>query len=209
MPYAARDDVYAELSAQAFVIAPRPVGAPPSSLAQDFNFSTGIIRLPGNGFTSADIVSLLATSGGAVPGGAAALTPYYPLPGAAGDFFQLAATPNGAPLTFSSLGAGWSILIDAGRRIDKHLVDTAAQIDECLTAEKPPIHRDPVTGLYPQILVGINARMTARLAVTSLQIEVASYRKAVDRLFAQEGVGDKPAPGTDRWYLAQWMRGKP
>lgn len=201
MAYAERDDVYAELSEQAFVMAPRPVGSPPSSLTLDFDRTTGIIRLPGAGLTADDVVMLLATGGGSLPGGASSLTAYYPLPGAASGLYRLAATPSGTPLTFSSQGLGWSVLIDHGRRIDKHLADTAAIIDEHLTAHSTPLKRDPTTGRYPQVIVGLNARMTARKASISLQVNVASYRVAVDRLFAIEK--------QDLILLADWKSGKP
>lgn len=206
MPYCTRDDVYLlGLSAQAFALAPRPVGSPPSSLAADFNPSSGIVRLVGNGFSPADLVYLLAVTGGSLPGGAEALTYYAPLP-LGGDLFQLLATtgtpptPTGQPLTFSSPGAGWSIVLDSARRLDAHIVEEAAAIDECLTANAPPIKPDPVLG-YPQVLVGMNARMAARAAVTSLQIENPAYRKAVDRLFAREK--------QDMVTLAEWKMGKP
>ena len=211
MPYATRDDVYnLALSAQAFVVAPRPVGAPPSSLALDFNYTTGTIRLPGNGYGAGDIVYLLPTIGGSVPTGAAPLTPYYTIPGPVADFFQIAATPGGPVLTFSDLGAGWAVIVDTGRRIDMHLAERASVIDEHLTAHLPPIQPDPITGKIPQVLVGLNARMAARAAVTSLQIDNAQYRVAVDRLFAMAGQdGDTNPPAQKGSLLGDWKSGKP
>lgn len=198
MPYATRDSVFLlGLSAQAFVTRPRPLE---SYGTNDVNPGTGVIRLVGNGFTTADIVYLTVTPGGALPGGAAALTYYHPLP-LGGDLLQLSATSGGAPLTFTSAGTGWSIAVDPLRRLDAHLVETAAEIDEHLTAHEPPIQVDPTTGLYPQVLVGLNARMAARLAVTSLQIENAAYKVARDRLDAKEA--------QDLVLLADWKNGKP
>lgn len=199
--YATLDDVYAELSAMAFVVAPRVVGAAPSSLAADFAHASGIIRLPGNGYTADDVLCAVATSGGTLPGGMLALTAYHPLPGAFGDVFRLALTANGTPLTFTSAGTGWGLVIDSARRIRKHLADTAAIIDEHLTAHSAPLKVDPTTGLFPQVVIGVNARMAARKAVTSLQIETPQYRVAVDRLFAIEA--------DDKVLLADWKNGKP
>lgn len=198
MPYATRDEVFLlGLSAQAFVTRPRPLEAYDAS---NVAISTGTIRLTGHGFSTADLVYLTVTSGGALPGGTAALTYYSPLP-LGNDLFRIAATPNGTALTFSSIGSGWGIAVDPMRRLDKHLVDTAAIIDEHLTAHEPPILPNPVTGLYPPVLVGLNARMAARAAVTSLQIENAAYRVAVDRLNAREQ--------HDMTLLADWKAGKP
>ncbi len=201
MSYATIDDVYAELSAMAFVVAPRVVGAAPSSLAADFAHASGIIRLPGNGYTADDVLYAVATSGGTLPGGMLALTAYHPLPGAFGDVFRLALTANGTPLTFTSAGTGWGLVIDSARRIRKHLADTAAILDNDLTAHATPLKPDPITGLYPQVIVGVNARMAARKAVTSLQIETPQYRVAVDRLFAIEK--------DDNERRAEWRSGKP
>lgn len=198
MAYATRDSVYLlGLSAQAFVTRPRPLE---SYGLTDFNPATGRIRLVGNGFSDDDLVYLTVTSGGTLPGGASALTYYSPLP-LGGDLFQLAATPGGSVLTFSSAGNGWAIALDPLRRLDAHLEQTAAEIDEHLTAHEPPIQPDPVTGLYPKVLVGLNARMAARAAVISLQIENSAYRVARDRLEKQEAA--------DLALLADWKAGKP
>lgn len=196
MSYASIDDVYLlGLSAQAFVTRPRPLES-----ITDIDPITGVIRLVGNGFAPSDLVYLSVTSGGTLPGGATALTYYSPL-SLGGDLFQLVLPSGGPPLTYTSAGAGWAIAVDPGRRVDRHLAAAAAEIDEHLTAHTPPILRDPVTGLYPPVLVAINARMAARAAVTSLQIENAAYRVAVDRLNAQEA--------KDLQTLATWLAGKP
>ncbi len=60
---------------------------------------------------------------------------------------------------------------------------------------------DPVTGSYPHVVIGIVARMAARSAVTSLQIENAAYRVATDRLFAMQAADDQ--------MLTDWKAGKP
>lgn len=200
MAYATLDDVYAELGAQAFVSAPRVIGAPPSSLASDFDQATGAIRVPGNGWTESDIVYAHAAMGGSLPGGMALLTPYYVLPTALGDVIKLAASEGGSALTYTSAGAAWGLIIDPVRRILFHLEDTAATLDNDLTAHKTPLKVDPITGLYPRVVVGVNARMAARKAVTSLQIDTPQFRVPLDRLFASEARDDAAR--------AEWRAGR-
>lgn len=206
--YATRDEVFLlGLSAQAFVVRPRPLE---SYSTNDFNPATGVIRLVGNGLGADDLVYLTVVSGGSLPGGAAALTYYSPIP-LGGDLFKLAATPNGTPLTFSSAGAGWSIAVDPMRRIDLHREERSAFINEHLTAHNGgPIKVDPDTGKYPYVLIGLCARMTARAAVTSLQIENASHRVAIDRLMAMaKADGDTDPPAAKGSLLGDWKAGKP
>ncbi len=199
--YASRDETFLlGLSAQAFVVRPRPVGTGGVPVLTEFNPSTGVIRLVGHGLSTADIVYLDCVGGGSLPGGATALTLYYPLP-MSGDLFRIAAAPEGPALAFTTQGAGWSVAIDPYRRIDEHREERSRHIDEHLTAHRGgPIEVDPVTGKYPGVLVGICARMAARSAVTSLQIENAAYRVAVDRLFALEA--------DDKVILLDWKNGK-
>jgi hypothetical protein len=207
MSYATRDEVFLlGLSAQAFVTRPRPLEAYDAS---NVAISTGTIRLTGHGFSTADLVYLTVTAGGALPGGTAPLTYYSPLP-LGNDLFQLAATPYGSPIVFSSIGFGWSLAVDPMRRIDLHREERSGFIDEHLTAHEPPILPNPVTGKYPIVLVGLCARMTARAAVTSLQIENAAYRVAIDRLMAMAAAdGDTNPPAQPGSLLGDWKAGKP
>lgn len=188
MPYATRDHVYnLGLSARAFARAPRPVEA--------VEPSTGTIRLTAHGLSADDLVLLDAVAGGTLMGGVSAFTYYSPtIVGA--DLFRIVGVAS-----FSSSGQGARVTLDPGRRIDQHLADAAALIDEHLTAHSVPLLPDPTTGFYPQVVIGINARMAARAAVTSLQIENAAFREAIDRLMAQEEY--------DRMILADWKSGKP
>lgn len=188
--YATRDDVYLlGLAAQAFVVRPRPV------LPADVDLATGTIRLKAHGLTSADVLSLEVTGGGSLPTGLSAFVALSPVV-VTSDLFRIAGFNS-----YASAGNGWGVVVDPGRRLDAHLVETAAEIDEHLTAHEPPILVDPLTGKFPQILVGLNARMAARAAVTSLQIENAQYKVAVDRLVAREEF--------DKLILADWKEGKP
>jgi len=188
MAYAEVQDVFdLGLPAQAFATRPRPFEA--------VDISTGRIRLTAHGLTGDDLVELVAVSGGSLPGGASALTQYHPVVIGA-DLFSLQGITS-----FSSPGAGWAIAVDPKRRLQKHLDDTAAVIDEHLTAHDPPIQRDPETGKYPTVLIGINARMAAREDVTSLQMDNAAFRVATDRLFERKK--------QDLVLLKDWKGGKP
>jgi hypothetical protein len=188
------DDVFLlGLSAQAFVVLARPVDAADAA--------TATIRLKGHGLTTLDVITFEVTEGGALQTGISAFTPYYPIPITA-DLFRIALTPNGTPIaSWADAGSGWSVQVDTTRRILAHNEQCAAQIDEHLTAHKPPIGVDLTTGKYPQVLVGLNARMTARAAVISLAIENEAYRVPRDRLMEREEA--------DMKMLKDWEEGKP
>jgi hypothetical protein len=196
LAYAVRDDVFLlALSAQAFVVLPRPV-------ADDaIDAASATIRLEAHGLATTDVITFRVTDGGTLPTGISAFTPYYPIP-VTSDLFRVATSPNGTPIaSWVSGGTGWSIVVDSGRRIDAHLEETAAEIDEHLTAHDPPILVDPITHKFPQVLIGMNARMAARAAVLSLELENDAYRVAKDRLIEREEV--------DKVILADWKGGKP
>jgi hypothetical protein len=194
MAYCTRQDVYLlGLSTQAFVSRPRPFDA--------VDATTATVRLKAHGLSSLDIITFEVTAGGALPTGISAFAPYYPYV-VTSDLLRISTTAGGSPIaSWVTAGSGWGIAIDPGRRLDANIVATAAEIDEHLTAHEPPIQVDPVTGLYPQILVAVNARMAARATVPSLQIENAAYRVQADRLIAMEAF--------DRQVLADWKKGKP
>jgi len=206
MAYATPDDVYTlALPAQAFVAVPRPVNA-----ASDVDIATATIRLQANGLSTDDVITFVPTSGGTLPTGISAFTAYYPLP-VTSDLFRVSLTKNGPPIaSWASAGRGWSVAVDQLRRLRANLESTAAQIDECLTAQLPPILPDPTTGKLPQIVVALNARMAALATVISLQVENAQYRTAIDVLQQQrewDGYGAKGAiAGT---LLGDWKLGKP
>jgi hypothetical protein len=186
--YCSRDEVFnLGLSAQAFVIRPRPFDA--------IDITTGTIRLKGHGFSALDAIAFEVTSGGSLPTGLTAFTTYNPVI-TSFDLFKVSGFNS-----YVSGGSGWGIAIDPGRRIDMHALEVSAEIDEHLTDDDPPLKVDPITGKYPQVVVGLAARMTARAAVLSLQIENAQYRVAVDRLFERQA--------KDLLMLDEWRKGKP
>lgn len=203
MPYATLDDVYQlGLGAQAFASRPRPVQSGVDGGTLDI--TTGVIRLEAHGLDAADLVSLRVSGGGALPTGAPSLSAFtvYSPDVVSFDLFRLRNPAGGAPITsYTTAGSGWSVAVDPRRRLERHLADTAAQIDDKLTAHAPPIEVDPSTGGYPPIVVGLNARLAALAAATSLQFDNAVSREAVDRLQAQVE--------RDWQNLATYLAGRP
>jgi hypothetical protein len=193
MAYATLDETYnLALTARAFV-----VGA---SKIDSVEIATGKIRLPSHGCTAADLLLFSYTSGGSLPAELDAFTYYSPII-VGGDVFKVAHPTTGLPIVFTTTPSGWAVKVDPARRLTMHLRDAFGRINNCITAHSTPILVDPITGLYPPILVGMNARMAARSCVTSLQIENPQYREALDRLFALEADDEKT--------LAEWKDGKP
>jgi hypothetical protein len=178
VPYATLDDVFLlGLGAQAFASRPRPVAPTDVSLA------TGVIRLEAHGLAADDLITLRVTAGGALATALSAFT-VYGVEVVSFDLFRIVA--SGVPITsYVSAGSGWSVVIDPVRRLERLLLDTAAIIDDKLTAHAPPLETDPDTGRYPDVAIGLNARLTAMAGATTLQFENPVSREAIDRLQAQ------------------------
>lgn len=196
--YATLTDVYRlALTAQAFVTRPRALDARAGDALAP---SSGVFRMIAHGLAPDDRVQLVLLGAGAIPTGGTVNTPYVPT---ALDFYRFTLAPVGGvtALTFADAGSGaWAIQVDPEARILAHVAQASADIDQDLTADFPPLKVDPITGLYPPVIVGIVARMAARAAVTSLQIENAAFRVPVDRLFAQEDHDNKQR---DLWRSGQ------
>lgn len=192
MPYATRDELFTlALGAAAFVVYARPFDA--------VNAATATIRIKGHGFTGDDIITFEKSDGGYLPTGVSEFVTYTPVPISA-DLFQVAL--DGTTVTsWASAGKGWGITLDTYRRIDLHLNEASGYVDEHLTAHEPPIQPDPLTGLYPWQLVGITARIAARRAIASMEVDNQQFRVAIDRLVAMEA--------DDRALLEAWKGGKP
>ena len=200
MAYATVDQTYQlALTARAFVVAPSPI--------QAVDPNTGTIRLAAHGFGAADQILFQVTSGGLLTPELSAFAYYTPIVLGA-DLFQVADTVTGLPIVFAQTSRGWSVGVDPSRRLALHLEDAAARINAHLTAHSTPILVDATTGLYPSVLVGLNARMAARSAVTSLQVENPAYREPMDRLFAMAATdGDTDPPAQPGSLLGDWKSG--
>jgi hypothetical protein len=200
MAYATADQTYQlALTARAFVVAPSPI--------QAVDPSTGTIRLTAHGYGAADQILFHVTSGGLLTPELSTFVYYSPIVLGA-DLFRVAHPITGLPIIFTETSRGWAVGVDPSRRLTLHLADAAARIDQHLTAHSTPILVDPVTGLYPPVLVGLNARMGARSAVTSLQVENPAFREPMDRLFAMAASdGDTNPPAQPGSLLGDWKAG--
>ena len=184
--YATRQDVYdLGLGAQAFASRPRAVDA-----SRDVDIATGTIRLRAHGLSASDVVSLEVTAGGTLPTAASAFAAYAPIV-VTSDLFRLSGLAS-----FAAAGSGWAVTVDPGRRLDAIAEERSRWIDEHLTAECPPL-----VAPFPRQVVGLCARLTARLAVTTLQIDNAAFRSALDRIEALREA--------DEEILKTWLGGKP
>lgn len=194
MSYATRDQLFSlALAAPAFVAYARPFDA--------VDKSTATIRIKGHGLSTSDIISFECSDGGSTPTAISEFALYYPVPISA-DLFRVATSSGGTPIaSWADAGTGWGIVIDPHRRLDIHLEESSAFVDEHLTAHEPPIQVDPITGTYPWTLVGIVCRIAARRAVASLETENPQYRVPIDRLLASEEA--------DKQLLLDWKNGKP
>lgn len=197
--YAQPQDVYdLGLTARAFVVRPR--GLDPAA-GDSFDPNSGTFRLIGHGLADDDAVEFVLVGVGKIPVGASLGTPYYPLPI---DFFrfQLATSPGGSALTFHSEGEkAWALQLDPERRLRRVLRAVSADIDQDLVAHATPIEPDSITGAFPDKLVGIVARCAARRMVAGMAFEVAQFKEAAERLFAEEKRDDE--------QRARWRAGQP
>ncbi len=188
MPYATKDQLFLlALAAPAFVAYARPFDA--------VDPITATIRLKAHGFSASDIITFEVADGGFLPVEFDPFAVYSPVPLSA-DLFRVAGVSS-----LANPGNGWAVAVDPYRRLDMHLAEVSAFIDEHLTAHEPPIQVDTITGLYPWVLVGVTARIAARRAIASLESMNPEYRVAIDRLLASEE--------SDNELLKAWKAGKP
>ncbi len=202
MAYATLDETYLTLSERAFVVAPSPI-------QHASELATGKIRLAAHGFHAADRILFSVTTGGLLTPELSVFTYYTPIR-LGPDLFQVADPVTGLPIVFTEASRGWSVAVDPERRIAFHLDESASRIDQCLPAHSAPIKVDPVTGKFPLVIRGLNARMAARAAVTSLQVENPAFREPMDRLFAMAASdGDTSPPAQPGSLLGDWKNGMP
>lgn len=193
------------LSARSFVVRPRPLDPAQGDYLDP---ATGIFSMIGHDLAADDLVRLvLVARGGALPGGASALTVYSPLPI---DYwrYQLATSPGGTPVVFSDGGASaangassWGVQVDPERKLERILLNVSADIDQDLTAHATPLLPDPDTGLYHEKVVGIVARIAARRAIQGNLFENAAAKIPSERLAREEARDDE--------QRAAWRLGQP
>jgi hypothetical protein len=205
--YAQPSDVYREcnLGARTFVSRARPLDV---RAGDAFDPLTGTFTLEGHGYESGDRIRFVQVAAGALPTGATA-TPVYVLPI---DFFrfQIAATDGGDPLTFADAGSGWGVQVDPEARLLRLSRSMTAIVDECLTAHATPLKTSESTGRYPEIVIGVVARMVGRRYLSTLSSENAGVRTSLDTLRASAAFdGDTDPPAQPGSLLGDWKMGKP
>lgn len=205
--YATASDVYREcgMGALAFVTRPRPIDP---RAGDSLDHATGTFTLIGHGYEPDDQVRMvLVASGGSLPGGATS-APLYPVPV---DFyrFRLSATQGGAALTFTSAGSGFGLQASPEPRLLRLSRSCSAIVDQCLVALVPPIERD-ADGNYPEVIVGVVARMVARRFLPTMMSENPSARATFDRLADSAAFdGDTSPPAQKGSLLGDWKSGQP
>jgi len=190
------------LRAQAFAARPRAI--------ESADKDTGVLALTGNGLFTGSLLRFTvlgeAVEGkpdAALPAGLSVSLMYTAAPiNDSSDLFRVAPVGGSVITSFGDDGAGvFSIIVDPQQTLLDIIADESAQIDNCLTAQAPPIKVDPTTGLYPQILSGVVARRVAVRAALSLGLANPIYQQSFDRLEA----GQK----FDNERLAEWLEGRP
>jgi hypothetical protein len=207
MPYATIADIYAKaLRAESFVSRARVV-ASADPIAN-------VLNLPGHGFVAGLLPALtflpigaptpgaFAMAGApAIPSGLSPSTLYYPQP-IGSDLFQVATTPTGSPVALVDAGTPlFGIRIDVATTLGLLLVSQASVIDEVLTNYDPPILPDPVTGLYPEILVTTNARLVAQASFTVFGMAHPQYETSLAAQLA--GWQEDVKAAMDRWFAGR------
>jgi hypothetical protein len=185
--YATRDDVYAlGLPPQAFTARPRMVEA--------VDPVANVLTISQHGLNSADVLTFIVegnlqpgapamVGAPALPSGLSASSVYYPLLIGSSSLFQVALSVGGAAVALGSAGTPkFGMRVDPGPKLDRLLLDASARVDQHLTNNEPPINVDPSTGLYPQILVGLVARMAARDAIVVFGIAHPDYAASAKAL---------------------------
>lgn len=129
-----------------------------------------VLELEGHGLSLNDGVVFTVGGGGALPSGLALLTVYYALLIALADGstdenrFQVAATPNGAPVALGSTGAApFSLAVPVGPMIDAYSEQFSRWADASLIN-----HVVPLTAPYPSWVVMVVKLRTAVAVMNDL-----------------------------------------
>lgn len=157
--------------------------------------SLGTVTVKLDGFEVDTLVPVSVTSGGIAYN---LIETTNELTGTDLDFVVTTATQ---PVAWLNAGEGWAVAVDPIARLEAIAEERTAYINEHLTAHGGKIDPDPITGLYPPVLVGLCARLTARQGIASLSVTDPQYKEPVDRLLAS--VED------DKQMLDAWKKGKP
>ncbi len=115
---------------------------------------------------------------------------------------------GGSPITsFGDAGDGvFSIVVDVGATLMAIAANESDNINERLTAQRPPILPDPDTGLYAGILVGVTARRTAVRGALNLGLANPDYADSFKALRDGQAFDDETLKS---WYEGRYINVQP
>jgi hypothetical protein len=116
------------------------------------------VELQEHGFETNDAIIFRPTDAGVLPSPLVVGIPYYAIRQTSNEF-QVSATPNGAPISFTTSAV--SVLVGIDLPYDDVLQFYSRFVDGFLPAHLVPLPTD-ANGLYPITVVGIVASLTAR-----------------------------------------------
>lgn len=202
--YATRADIFA-LGLRPEVFASR------ARAVESVDAATAVFRLSSHGFDGGlPLINFVVTGSASLgrptvllPTGLSAVVVYEPSAFDGSSNLFTVAPVGGATITsLGNAGTGtFSVESDIGPTLDAICIDESAQIDNSLTAHSPPLLRDPDTGRYPAIIVGVTARRAALRARLVLGLSNPAYAASFAPLEAGES--------DDNTRLAEWMKGRP
>lgn len=189
---------------------PAQAYAPTPRALESASPATGVLTLTGNGLFEGSRLRFVvqgsatpAQPDAALPQGLTTDLMYEALPvDDSSDLFRVQPV-GGSPITsFGDAGFGvFSILVDPKSTLLAIIKNESSNVDNCLTAQAPPILPDPMTGEYPEVLVGIIARRTAVRAVVALGLANPEYRDSFKALREEQAFDDA--------RLKEWLEGRP
>ncbi len=202
MAYCTDQEVFAlGLRAEAFLVRPRAIEA--------VDPATGVLTLRSNGLASGALFTLFV-EGSAVQGRPSARLPpefsasvlYEAVPvNGSSDLFLARPVGGSTIVTLTNAGAGvFSLVPDLGAIVSRNATSVSARIDEWLTDYAPPIKVDPLTGLYPEILIRVAARMTAADTARVLGLSNPVYQEGFKEL--------RESHEDDKAVLLAWFKGR-
>ncbi len=188
---------------------PAQAYAPTPRALENASASTGVLTLTGNGLFDTSLLRFVvqgsatpAQPSAALPQGLSTVLMYTAAPVAgSSDLFQVAPVGGSVITSFGDAGFGvFSIIVDPKPTLLAIIANESANVDNCLTGNAPPIKSDPITGLYPQVLVGVVARRTAVRGVVALGLANPDYRDTFRALREEQQF--------DNARLEEWLQGR-
>lgn len=189
---------------------PAQAYAPRPRAIETADASTGVLTLTLNGLFDGSLLrftvqgeATLGRPDAALPQGLSASLSYEAVPvSGSSDLFRVRPYGGSTITSFGDEGAPvFSIVVDPQHALLALLKNESANVDNCLTAQAPPILPDPLTGEYPEVLVGVVARRVAVRAALSLGLANPDYRESFTALRDEQAF--------DNARLEEWLDGRP